>query len=80
MRNQVNANLLRRWIQLGCRRAGSAAALLPVTVTGVLAPARRNGAAAAVEIELAGAIVRVRDDAAPATLRMVLDALRSAAK
>jgi hypothetical protein len=30
-----------------------------------------------VEIELAGAVVRVRDGVVPATLRAVLDALRS---
>ncbi len=80
MRNQVNANLLRRWMQLGCRRAGGEAALLPVTITGVVAPVRGNGSAAPVEIEVAGAVVRVRDDAAPATLHMVLDALRSTVK
>ena len=38
----------------------------------------RNGGGV-VEVELAGAVVRVRDGVASATLRMVFDALRGAA-
>jgi transposase-like protein len=81
MRNQVNANQLRRWTTLHRRGTGDVAAtvkLLPVTIAahGVV-PATTRSTGAAVEIELAGAVVRVRDDVAPATLRMVLEALRS---
>lgn len=86
MNNQVNANQLRRWVQLHGGPAskpsptapGPAARLLPVTVVApprapVVVPGKTGSA---VEIELAGAIVRVRDGVAPATLRIVLDALR----
>ena len=84
MSNQVNANQLRRWVGLhGEHGVGqsTAATLLPVTVVAQEPPARAapSMAAVAVEIELAGAVVRVRDGVAPATLRMVLEALRGAA-
>ena len=86
MSNQVNANQLRRWIQLhdqhgpGTTSAGptAAATLLPVMVAAQEAPAAPSlGIAADVEIELAGAVVRVRDGVSPATLRMVLACLRA---
>ena len=87
MRNQVNANQLRRWVQLH-RRHGqcqtSPARLLPVTVQAqtMAAPMPKDQRGvqvnAAIEIELAGAVVRVRDDVTPATLRLVLQALRDA--
>jgi transposase-like protein len=81
MRNQVNANQLRRWVTLlrqGGGDVASAVKLLPVTIAahGVL-PTTTRSTGAAVEIELAGGVVRVRDDVTPATLRMVLEALRS---
>ena len=81
MRNQINANQLRRWVQLHGKRSGGAAAaarLLPVTVVSQNGLCAEASAAQGpwVEIELAGAVVRVRDDTAPATLRMVLQALR----
>ena len=81
MRNQVNANQLRRWVKLHRQGAGGVAAatkLLPVTIAadGVVVPATTRCAGAPVEIELAGAVVRVRDDVTPATLRVVLEALR----
>ena len=84
MTNQVNANQLRRWVQLhGTGRPGptAAATLLPVTVAAPQAPpvAARSTAPMPVEVELAGAIVRVRDGVAPATLRMVLACLRDSA-
>jgi transposase-like protein len=94
MSNQVNANQLRRWVQLhGNHRAGpiAAATLLPVTVATqevavreaavheAPAPAALGIAAVAVEVELAGAVVRVRDGVAPATLRMVLACVRGTA-
>jgi transposase len=84
MSNQVNANQLRRWAQLhGERLAGPspAATLLPVTVgpPEAAAPAALSRSTVAVEIELAGVVVRVRDGVAPATLRMVLACLRGTA-
>jgi transposase-like protein len=78
MRNQVNANQLRRWVMLRRQGAGDVAVkLLPVTIAahGVV-PTTTRSTGAPVEIELAGAVVRVRDDVAPATLRVVLEALR----
>jgi transposase-like protein len=80
MRNQVNANQLRRWVTLHRRGTGDVAAavkLLPVTIAahGVV-PMTTRSTGAPVEIELAGAVVRVRDGVAPATLRVVLEALR----
>jgi transposase-like protein len=83
MRNQVNANQLRRWVTLHRQGAGDVAAavkLLPVTIaTHGVVPTTTRSAGAPVEIELAGAVLRVRDDVAPATLRMVLEALRGMA-
>ena len=84
MSNQVNANQLRRWVQLHDKRGvgpSAAATLLPVTVAAqdVPAPAVLDMAAAAVEIELAGAVLRVRHGVSPATLRMVLACLRGTA-
>jgi transposase-like protein len=80
MCNQVNANQLRRWATLHRQGTGDVAAavkLLPVTIAahGVV-PTTTRPTGASVEIELAGAVVRVRDDVTPATLRMVLAALR----
>jgi transposase-like protein len=80
MRNQVNANQLRRWVTLHRRGAGDVTAavkLLPVTIAahGVV-PTTTRSTGAPVEIELGSAVVRVRDDVTPATLRMVLEALR----
>jgi len=78
MRNQVNANQLRRWVMLRRQGAGDVAVkLLPVTIAahGVV-PTTTRSTGAPVEIELAGAVVRVRDDVTPATLRVVLEALR----
>jgi transposase len=80
MRNQVNANQLRRWVTLhrrGTCDVAAAVKLLPVTIAahGVV-PTTTRSTGAPVEIELAGAVVRVRDEVTPATLRMVLEALR----
>lgn len=80
MRNQVNANQLRRWVKLhGQGASGEAAAkLLPVMLAprGLVVPATSSPVGSPVEIQLAGVIVRIRDDVAPATLRMVLMAVR----
>lgn len=75
MRNGVNANQLRRWVQLHQRRSAVAVKLLPVTITPEVAPepARR---APPIEIELPGALVRVPEGADARLLRTVLDALR----
>jgi transposase-like protein len=82
MSNQVNANQLRRWVKLnGCGMGGMPASqLLPVTIAKhrVDAPTTPCSTGAPVEIEVAGAIVRVRDGITPATLRVVLEALRRA--
>lgn len=78
MRNDVNANQLRRWVQLYRRRGAVAASrLLPVTITPDAAaePAVR----APIEIELPGALVRVPEGTDARLLRTVLDALRGRA-
>ena len=80
MGNQVNANQLRRWVQLHGKRDDAPAAsarLLPVTITAAPTVATSSPRAeVAVEIELAGAVVRVREGVAPSTLRLVLACLR----
>ena len=87
MRNQVNANQLRRWVMLDRLRAGTAPPsttpqqqLLPVSVIAepgrTATVARAAAPNTAIEIELCGAIVRVREGAHAQTLRTVLDALR----
>ena len=80
MGNQVNANQLRRWVQLHGKLGdapAAAARLLPVTIAaGPTAVTSSPGAEVAVEIELAGAVVRVREGVAPSTLRLVLACLR----
>jgi transposase-like protein len=81
--NQVNANQLRRWVQLH-RKAdaglSSTATLLPVTVVAQESPAEAaRQPTVAVEIEVADVIVRVPDGAAATTLRMVLACLRGTA-
>jgi transposase len=82
--NQVNANQLRRWIQLH----GTAAAALPaprpalLPVTAVTQPSSElppRGPSAAIEIAVADTIVRVHGGAAATTLRMVLACLRGTA-
>lgn len=79
MRNQVNANQLRRWVQLH-RRDGEAGAirLLPVTIAAQELPTRESSSlqGAPVEIELAGAVVRVREGTTAQTLQLVIAALR----
>tara|TARA_B100001105_G_scaffold242971_1_gene223569 strand:+ start:905 stop:1300 length:396 start_codon:yes stop_codon:yes gene_type:complete len=78
MRHQVNANQLRRWVMLR-QRLGSAPApapkLLPVMVA---APPVRSSESSgnAVEIDVAGVVVKVRSGVDPATLRTVIMVLR----
>jgi transposase len=79
MRNQINANRLRRWVLLRTRRAHLAPALrlMPVTVAHERAPvATMSGSQPGIEIELGGALVRVREGVDACTLRVVLDVLR----
>ena len=80
MGNQVNANQLRRWVQLHGKRGDAPAAparLLPVTIAAApIALTTSPSTEVAIEIELAGAVVRVREGVAPSTLRLVLACLR----
>ena len=84
MRNQVNASQLRHWVLLHQRGRSSAQTasprLLPVTVADDSRSAGWPGAApgrpAPVEIEWAGAVVRVHEGASAATLGTVLSVLR----
>ena len=79
MSNQVNANQLRRWVKHGDGMGGmTPSELLPVTIAehSVVPATTSCSAGAPVEIEVAGAIVRVRDDVTPTTLRVVLETLR----
>lgn len=91
MRNQVNANLLRRWMLLHGRRGATAyqtGQLLPVTVARVpvsevpvtVPDAMLGGVPCppevAVEIELGGALVRVREGTSQQALVQVIAALR----
>jgi transposase-like protein len=77
MRNQINANQLRRWMLLHRRREGVVLPqrLLPVAdqaprVTGL------GQQEPGIEIELGGAVVRVRQGVDAEALRTVLDVLR----
>ncbi len=83
MSNQVNANQLRRWVQLhGTPREVTAtvASLLPVTVAAAPTPmATMATPGAVVEIEVSGALVRVHVGVDPGTLRTVLHCLRGTA-
>lgn len=81
MGNQVNANQLRRWVQVHGKRGDAHAApvrLLPAIVAASpRAIAQSPRAEVAVEIVLAGTVVRVREGVAPTTLRMVLACLQA---
>ena len=79
MKHGVNANQLRRWMRLAhLRSAAPLPTLLPVTVSdlptsGVATPS----CASVIEIELAGAVVRVPVAVDEQQLRTVLRALRT---
>jgi transposase len=83
MTNQINANQLRRWMQLHSRQSTlptSVGTLLPVTITAqpdAALPGDGPRVPATVEVELAGAVVRVPEGASATTLEMVLRCLRS---
>ena len=80
MSNQVNANQLRRWVQLHGKQREPAAPtprLLPVTIATAPAPVAATATGGvAVEIEVGCALVRVHDGVTCSTLRMILDCLR----
>lgn len=81
MRNQVNANQLRRWVMLR-QRAGatSAPTLLPVTVAAPVASAPTGSRCCeAITLDVGGVVVAVRSGVDPATLRTVLEVLRGMA-
>ncbi len=85
LRHGVNANQLRRWMRLAEQYvAERAPVLLPVYIGQAQVPATptvpapvSSVAVAPIEIELAGAVVRVYDGVDARRLRMVLDALRA---
>ena len=86
MRYEINANQLRRWMGLEhLAQPDQVPAVLPVTVMPHAHRVERAGAAvqaaaparAPIEVEIAGAIVRVHADADAVALRMVLQALRA---
>ena len=81
MRNQINANQLRRWVLLHrrCEVVGPVTRLLPVTVAPELAVAV-NPPQPGIEIEFGGALVRVRQGVDASALRTVLEVLRGAVR
>lgn len=84
LRHSVNANQLRRWMRLAEQYVTERApVLLPVcieqaqvTATPTVPAPVSSAAAAPIEIEVAGAVVRVYEDVDARRLRIVLDALR----
>lgn len=85
MRHEINANQLRRWMRLEhLAQPPRAPAVLPVVLASQpceLQPAAATPQPASIalpiEIEVAGALVRVHQGSEPAHLRMVLQALRA---
>ncbi len=82
LRNGVNANQLRHWMRLEhLRSAASAPRMLPVTIAPAPEPAPPmtpiEAQPSAIEIELGGAVVRVREGVDAQQLRIVLQALRA---
>lgn len=85
MRHQINANQLRRWMRLEhLAQPARAPAILPVllkpqacemNLAAAMPPPGSSDAP--IEIEIAGALVRVQQGTEPAHLRMVLQALRA---
>jgi transposase len=85
LRHGVNANQLRRWMRLAKQYVTERApVLLPVYIEQAQVPATpavpapaSSAAASPIEIEVAGAVVRVYEGVDAHRLRMVLDALRA---
>ena len=81
MRNQVNANQLRRWVMLHQRAwPAPSQALLPVTIARESVTAPRNLQCERVEIVVADVVVRVPTGTEATTLRTVLEVLRGMAR
>jgi transposase-like protein len=82
MRNQVNANQLRRWVMLHQRAwPGPKQGLLPVTIAPEAALAARPlQSSERIEIMVADVVVRVPMGAEATTLRTVLEVLRGMAR
>lgn len=80
MRNQVNANQLRRWVMLHSRSTAAEPSreMLPVVVSTMAQPASVQAAVSPMPIELAFSDVTVRVPAGvdAAALRLVIDVLR----
>ena len=80
MQHGVNANQLRRWMRLQHWHAvPPAPVMLPVTIAHAPASTERMAAAstpATIEIDVGGAVVRVRGGIDAEQLKLVLDALR----
>ena len=83
LRHGVNANQLRRWMRLAKQYVTERApVLLPVSIEQAQVPATptvpaSSAAATAIEIEVAGAVVRVYEGVDARQLRIVLEALRT---
>ena len=85
MRHEINANQLRRWMRLEhLAQPARPLAVLPVTLAAqdrqfdsCAAPPRAAPICSPIEIEVAGAIVRVHHGTDAVQLRMVLQALRA---
>jgi transposase len=85
MRHEINANQLRRWMRLKhLAQPARSPAVLPVTLAAqdrqfdsCAAPPRPAPICSPIEIEVAGAIVRVHHGTDAVQLRMVLQALRA---
>lgn len=83
LRHGVNANQLRRWMRLAEQHVNERTpVLLPVYIEQARVPVAPtvpvpSAAAAPIEIEVAGAIVRLYEGVDARRLRIVLDALRA---
>ena len=83
LRHGVNVNQLRRWMRLAEQDVSERAPiLLPVHIERAQVPVTptvpvSSAATAPIEIEVAGAVVRVYDGVDMRRLRIVLDALRA---
>lgn len=73
LQNGLNANLLRRWMTLHCRKTGAG---MPVPSTAFIPVAPLPRREATIEIEVGGATIRLQGPVEGAQLRLVLDCLR----
>jgi transposase len=81
LRHGVNANQLRRWMKLrSLQRSAAPSLMLPVSLIGTpmaAEPTTLPPPSAVIEIELAGALIRVREGVPARQLRIVIEALRA---